>query len=132
MVVSIQIIADRGIRLFQFKFEVDFSCNTMWQSMSSKISDNLFIHFKLSNASFACFKYPSASVSSKILMASERHSCALSTLFFKQTIVNHFLGEGMLKKILQVGLDRFGFDKIEAFKPTKAAIDVVFECADSF
>ena len=52
--------------------------------------------------------------------------------FFKKPVVNHFLREGMLKNILQIGLDRFGPDKIKALQTDEVPIDTIFNLADPF
>ena len=54
----------------------------------------------------------------------------LPAFFFKQTVVDYFLGEGMLEKVFKFRLDTPCFYKIKTLKAAETFINSFFKLAD--
>jgi len=52
-------------------------------------------------------------------------------VLFEQAVVNHLLGQGMLKYVFQIRLNRFGFDKIKTLQTIQVLGELIFLLSDS-
>ena len=62
-------------------------------------------------------------------------SCSFMNLpafFFKQAVVDYFLGEGMLEEVFKFRLDTPCFDKIKTLKTAETSVNSFFKLADPF
>ncbi len=54
------------------------------------------------------------------------------SLLLQESVVDHFLGQGMLEDELDLRLQGFGLNEIKPFQPAEAILDIVSELGDPF